>query len=215
MMMTVTTTEPSATVPAAKATPARKTTDKPAPAKTPAKTTAATKAAEANADDTKLVTHTREAEVAALIDKGWSRAALTREPELAGSTIMWRVDRLTGPGVRRLDALLTRIDRDQVAPPARKSTGGGTRTAGPSRTIMAARLAGAEAVLDAATSEKSAAKLREAIASALEIVRGETTVPRTTDSHRLSPEEGDKQWTQPTASPRSSGSDTRTGTTPS
>ena len=91
---------------------------------------------------------------------------------------MWRVDRLTGPDVQRLDALLTRIDRDKVEPPTRKATGSGARTAGPSRAVLSARLAGAEAVLDAAASEKSAAKLRDAIASALEIIRGELSQPQ-------------------------------------
>jgi hypothetical protein len=177
MSAPTTTTEP-ATTPTAKATPAKKTTAKTAPAKVPAKTTAAVKAAEAKADDAKLVTHTRTAEVDRLLAAGWSKAALNREAEIAGTTVLWRPDRLTSVDVAKVDALLKRLDEDKVEPPARKTTAASTRTAGPNRTVLLARLAGAEAVLDAAATEKSAAKLREAVASALEIVRGELSQPQ-------------------------------------
>ena len=169
-MTAATTTELTAT-PAAKATPAKKATTKPAPAKA----TAAAKAAEAEASDAKLVTHTRAAEVQRLIDTGWSRAALTRQPEVAGTTVLWRLDRLTGPDVAKVDAMLRRLDEDKVEPPTRKATGGG-RTSGPSRAVLIARLADAESRLDAATSAKTVRELREAIAAALEALRGEATI---------------------------------------
>jgi hypothetical protein len=165
--MTVTTTEPTA-VPAARATPAKKTAAKQAPAKT----TAATKAAEAEASDAKLVTHSRETEVAALIERGWSKAALTRQPEVAGTTVLWRLDRLTGPDVAKVDAMLRRLDEDKVEPPTRKASGGG-RTSGPSRAVLSARVADAESRLDVATSAKTVKELREAIAAALETLRGD------------------------------------------
>ena len=109
---------------AAKATPPKTPPAKKAPATAPAKTTAAAKAAEAAKSDQLLVNHNRETEVQRLLDARWSRAALTRESELAGSTIMWRVGRQTGPDVQRLDSLLARLDRDQVPPLARKSRAG-------------------------------------------------------------------------------------------
>ena len=80
--------------------------------------------AEAKASDATLALHTRETEIAALIERGWSRAALARQPEVAGTTVMWRLDRLTSVDVLKVDTLLRRIDEDQVDPPARKATGG-------------------------------------------------------------------------------------------
>jgi hypothetical protein len=170
MSAPTTTTEPIAAE--AEATPVKKTAKKKAAAKTTA-TAAETKATEAAQSDQLLITHTRETEVQRLLDAGWSRAALSREAELAGSTIMWRVGRLTGPDVSRLDALLKRIDDDQVAPPARKSTGGGTRTGGPSRAALVERIEKATHRLDAGITEKSVAKLRDAIGEALDLLRGD------------------------------------------
>jgi hypothetical protein len=75
--------------------------------------------------------------------------------------------------VTKVDALLKRLDEDKVEPPARKTTAAGTRTAGPSRVVLIARVADAESRLDAATSAKTAKELREAIAAALEVLRGD------------------------------------------
>lgn len=148
---------------------------------TPKTAKADAKAAEAAKSDQQLVTHTREAEVAALIERGWSKAALTRQPEVAGTTAMWRLGRLTAVDVLKIDALLKRIDTEKVEPPTRKvATGGATRTAGPSRTVLIARVAAAESRLDASASAKTVKELREAIVASLEILRGDQ--PQSQDS---------------------------------
>jgi hypothetical protein len=172
MTTTTTATAEPTTAPRtpAKTTPAKAA--KRAPAKvTP--TTADAKAAEAKASDAKLVTHSRTAEVDRLLAAGWSKAALSREPEIAGTTVLWRLDRLTHPDVARVDALLKRLDDDKVQPPQRKSAGTASRTAGPSRAVLAERIEKATHRLDAGITEKSVARLRDAIGEALDLLRGD------------------------------------------
>ena len=69
--------------------------------------------------------------------------------------------------------MLRRIDEDKVEPPTRKATGGGTRTAGPSRAVLAERIEKATHRLDAGITEKCVAKLRDAIGEALDLLRGD------------------------------------------
>jgi hypothetical protein len=160
--------------PATEEKPATKTP----PAKETAKPVADQKAAEAKADDGQLELHDRTLAVEEALKAGWSKRSLTDATELRGSTVMWRIHRLNATDVLRVDKVLDAIKSGELQPPVRKAAGTASRTAGPSRPVLIARVAEAESRLDASASAKSVKELREAIVASLEILRGSEPQPQ-------------------------------------